>query len=41
MGSASRTSSSEGGQADVFTVKLNGKGKRNITDDANQDFFYD
>jgi len=33
--------SSEGGQADVFTVKLNGNGKRNITDDANQDFFYD
>jgi TolB protein len=33
--------SSEGGQSDVFTVKLNGKGKRNITDDLNSDFFYD
>ena len=29
------------GRQDVFTVKLNGKGKRNITDDANSDFFYD
>ena len=32
---------SDGGQSDVFTIKLNGKGQRNITDDVNQDFFYD
>ena len=31
----------DNGQQDVFTVKLNGNGKRNITDDANSDFFYD
>ena len=31
----------DNGQQDVFTVKLNGTGKLNITDDANSDFFYD
>ena len=31
----------DNGQQDVFTVKLNGKGKRNITHDANSDFFHD
>jgi Tol biopolymer transport system component len=31
----------EDGQWDVFTVKLNGKGQRNITHDLIQDFFHD